>query len=381
MAPECIYLWKVDAPKFLVPKEEISDTVPAVAWWTTSTPHEWLATDRYPCMHPLLQFLCSIFTYCLYSIWILRPQRKSMLCWLSPLILAKLQLQLKQQLYLMQLQLKQQLYLRCKAEEPSVHKPHKSYYFCTLHATWYIMLHAKNIYLHVTTYQVGDPAGETAKGDDDRKTLKRTERPVSEKVSPEKKMPKKVDDDGESNQVEDLIPQTLDFGNDDDFEIPASTGGSADMVVDSQPVVTPSPPPPPPTTPSVDPDMVAALLARITLLESQVKAPPPPPPVSPAAEATPLVTPPPKARALASPPSASTSLGDAAQPEGEDEVEGEAEGDDTGDLLVMPSGKAVTWLRCMGIYKLYWNSQSLYTNWFVLIKFMHTIHGPALISF
>ena len=209
-------------------------------------------------------------------------------------------------------------------------------------------------------FQAEDPLEDNGKDDTGRKDLKRTERPVTEKVSPEKKLLKKGDDLVEDSQP-DLIPQTLERLFDEEVEIPPSTGGSADMIVDPivavpkppeppAPPAPPAPPVPPNPATTVDPAMVAALLDRIASLEAQVKAPPPPPKQPQA----PLVTPPAKGRAVESPPTSSTSPDqETQQAQEEEEGETEAEEKQDGELLVMPSGKAVTRLSCPCIVAIY----------------------------
>lgn len=162
--------------------------------------------------------------------------------------------------------------------------------------------------------------------------LKRPERPVTEKVSPEKKLPKMNSTAPAPPSDTNIGPKALNFDGEGKGE---STSGSAGHI---------SPPPPglalsQPGV-SLDSAAVAALLQRISDLEAQVKSKPQPPQDS-------LTTPPVKAKSVESPPSASTTAtasSGTCQDKTAEDSEDKVQDTENGDLLVMPSGNAVAWL-------------------------------------
>ena len=158
--------------------------------------------------------------------------------------------------------------------------------------------------------------------------LKRPERPVTEKVSPEKKVLKTDPTPVPPPSEGDIGPKALSFESDGDSEKNAPQ--------------VPQPAPVPPVA-SLDQATVSALLKRIADLEAQVKSKTEP-------TVPPAETPPVKTKAVPSPPSVSTDTTTPAssrkEPQetddkgSEDECEGK-EGE--GEMLVMPSGNAVSW--------------------------------------
>ena len=165
--------------------------------------------------------------------------------------------------------------------------------------------------------------------------LKRPERPVTEKVSPEKKLLKTSPNPAPPPSVGDIAPKALAFESDGDSEKPAPPPGLCHPTV-------PQPAPVPPAS-SLDQATVTALLKRIADLEAQVKSKPEP-------TAPPAATPPVKTKPVRSPASVSTdSTAEASSSKEAPEIDDKGSEDDgqegsgEGEMLVMPSGNAVTW--------------------------------------
>lgn len=165
--------------------------------------------------------------------------------------------------------------------------------------------------------------------------LKRPERPVTEKVSPEKKVLKTDSTPAPPPTATDVAPRALTFESDGDSEKPAPPPGLCHPKV---PQTAPVPP-----VESLDPATVAALLKRIADLEAQVKSKPEP-------TVPPAATPPVKTKQVQSPPSVSkesTTSASSSKEGPETDDKGSADEDEEkkeeGEMLVMPSGNAVAW--------------------------------------
>ena len=166
--------------------------------------------------------------------------------------------------------------------------------------------------------------------------LKRPERPVTEKVSPEKKVLKTDSTPAPPPPADDVVPKTLTFESDGDSEKPASLPGLCHPKVPQTAPV--------PLVESVDPATVSALLKRIVDLEAQLTSKPEP-------AVPPAETPPAKTKKVQSPASVSkgstTSASSSKEgPETDDNGsvdEDEEKKEEEGEMLVMPSGNAVAW--------------------------------------
>lgn len=180
-----------------------------------------------------------------------------------------------------------------------------------------------------------DSVGTTGHADTETHSLKRPERPATEKVSPEKKMlrveptPVPMQPCGDDTSI---APRALSF----EGEVVNGSGASSQ-----------APPPPPGLEPSpaIDQPTLAALLRKIAELESKVAQPPQPVPSQEGVK-TPV-----KPRVLESPSTetstSASSKSDVKPKKVEAEPNDDAEpndgdGADCGELLVMPSGSAVT---------------------------------------
>lgn len=183
---------------------------------------------------------------------------------------------------------------------------------------------------------------------DDGKSLKRPDRPTGEKVSPEKKMVRTDAPPKEASDQTASVARALNF---EGTESSADSAGGPQQV-QQPPQPTPSVPspqaPPDAVKPAAvaDPNAVLTLaLQKIAELEAQLKAQAVPSSASPAPCSTfsqeSLKTPPSKAPLAPTPSTDSTKP---AENEDGDEQNNDEDDDTTGDMLVMPSGNAVTWL-------------------------------------